>query len=146
NSFKRGAFSKSFARVDDNTYLASFTQDTASVDRLKTERLQLTLTKGAAGQWAVSKEEVKDTFEGLWRRVVGSESFARFSGFTFEREGLKVTSGPGMLYSWDLNGKMVGFRLVAGDLKYTYQVPTGLSAFQLVRATLLNDKERRGDF
>jgi hypothetical protein len=96
-SYKRGSYSKTFQKVDDTTYLASFHQDTAGKDQVKTERLVLTLKTTDGVDWEVVDEELKDTFTGLYRAVWGDEEFFTFESFTLEREGLKVTATNGSL-------------------------------------------------
>ena len=72
--YKRGTFSKSFKKVDASTYVVGFSRDTIEnkikpdTDQIKTERLDLTFKKGAAG-WTLAKEDVKDTFVALWIAV-----------------------------------------------------------------------------
>jgi hypothetical protein len=136
SSFKRGTFSKSFVRVDDSTYHASFMQDTASPGSLKVERLRITLSRKAPGQWTISKEEVLDTYEGLKRTVLGQEAFYRFATASFEQEGLRVKAGAGGLYAWSLEGKMIGMKIVAPDLAFEYAPPAELNVYQAVRAKI----------
>jgi len=121
--FKRGSYSKTFKKVDDTTYLASFHQDTAGKDQVKTERLTLTLKKSGDGKWTISEEKVEDTFTGLYRSVFGDEEFFNFETFGLEREGLKVTATNGSLVRDFYNGRIVGFVLFADDLKYDYTPP-----------------------
>src|SRR5262245_33011580 len=69
---KRGAYSKTFKKVDDNTYQVTFHQDTVETgkvknDQLKTERYLLTIKKDASGKWAIANEEVKDSYVELYR-------------------------------------------------------------------------------
>jgi len=122
-SYKRGSYSKTFHEVDDTTYQASFHQDTAGKDQVKTERLLLTLKKTGGVDWEVVDEEIKDTFTGLYRSVWGDEDFFTFESFTLEREGLEVTATNGSIVRDYFRGDIAGFVLFADDLKYTYTPP-----------------------
>ena len=139
NGFKRGSYSKNFKKVDDSTYQVVFHQDTAGNDRLKSERLLLTLKKDGSGKWAVAKEDLQDTYDGLYRGVVGDEQFFKFDKLSFDREGLKVTATNGSLYKDFFNGKTSRFVIVAPDLAYDYAPPTDLSLHQLHMQVLLKE-------
>jgi hypothetical protein len=121
--YQRGTYSKSFKKVDDTTYLASFHHDTAGKDQVKTERLTVTLKKSGDGKWTIADEKVEDTYTGLYRSVFGDEEFMKFETFNLEREGLKVTATNGSLVRDFFNGRIVGFVLFAADLKYDYKPP-----------------------
>src|SRR4029453_14525457 len=74
---KRGTFSKSFKKLSPTSYEVTFHQDTIEpktqpeTNQLKTERHALTFTKGADGRWAMSKDDLKDTYVGLYRGTFG---------------------------------------------------------------------------
>jgi hypothetical protein len=121
--YRRGSFSKSFRKVDDDTYQASFHQDTAGKDQVKTERLLLTLKKGDGVRWEIAEEEVKDTFTGLYRSVFGDEEFFTFESFSIEHEGMKISATNGSMVQDYYNGEVIGFVLFADDLKYDYEPP-----------------------
>lgn len=129
---KRGTYSKTFRKGAGDTYLATFHQDTMEKDadgnysRIKTERYELTIKKNASGAWEVSNAEVKDTFSRL-RRILFGDDVRAFDSLSFEKEGLKVTSGPGLLYTSRYDGKLFGARIMAADLKYTYAPPADVS-------------------
>jgi hypothetical protein len=122
-SYKRGSYSKSFRKIDDETFQASFHQDTAGKDQVKTERLLLTLKKKGDVDWEVVDEEVMDTFTGLYRSVWGDEEFFTFESFTIEIEGLEVTATNGSIARDYFRGGIAGFVLFADDLKYRYDPP-----------------------
>ena len=122
-TFKRATYSKTFRKVSDSTYLGTYHLQTAGPSDAKTERFEVTLSKGADGKWAITKEDVKDTVVGLVRFVPGDEKFFRFDRFRFDREGLKVTATNGTLYQDFIDGKPTGLTLAAADLTYEYQPP-----------------------
>src|SRR5262245_61871240 len=96
--YKRGTYSKSFKKVDAKTYLVSFHVGTIeaeaqpSTDQVRTERFELTLSKGNDGKWSITKQELKDTYIGLYRGYIGGEWVYSFSKLQFEKEGLKVSA------------------------------------------------------
>src|SRR5262245_39439284 len=126
---KRGTFSKSFKKLSPNSYLVTFHVDTIEpkalpdTDQLKTERHALTFNKGADGRWAMAKDELKDTYVGLYRGTFGGDLIYRFDALNFEKEGLKVHSGPGWAYGNARLGKMAGWVAFADDLKFDYAPP-----------------------
>jgi len=122
-SNKRGFYSKRFQKVDDSTYQVAFTTQTAGAERMTSERFRLTLKKDANGMWAIAKEEKMATFDDMWRRTVGSETFQKFDRLSFDREGLKVTATGGVLYTETLNGKPRTIAFGAPDLKFEYAPP-----------------------
>ena len=75
--YKRGTYSKSFKKVDASTYVVSFHEATIeektqeSTDQVKTERYELTVSKGSDKKWTITKQELKDTFIGLYRGHFG---------------------------------------------------------------------------
>ena len=85
---------------------------------MKVERYTLTLTKGADGKWAITKEDLKDTYDKMWRTTVGEAPFFAFDSLAFEREGLKVTGGAGTLYKVQLSKNDYPASCVDTILKY----------------------------
>lgn len=128
--FKLGRYSKSFKKVDASTYLVSFHQATIEkmtqepTDQVKTERYELTVSKGNDGKWAITKQELKDTFVGLYRGYIGGEWIYKFNALKFEKEGLKVSAGNGWAYGARRLGEPTGFAVFADDLKFDYTPPT----------------------
>jgi hypothetical protein len=143
-SYKRGVFSRNLMKVDDNTYTAVFHRDTAGDEQIKTERLLLTLKKDAAGKWSVAKEEVQDTYDGLYRVSPDKLEFYRFDKFVFDREGLKITATGGSLIKQFLMDKPQAVYLVAKDLAYEYNAPQYLDYYQMYRRVVLD--EYKNDF
>ncbi len=136
---KRGAYSRSFYKVDDATYQVTFHRDTIEKqgllgDQMKTERLLLTLKKDG-GSWKIAKEEVKDTRTELFAAVFSRGEIYPFQEFNFEREGLKVTASNGSIYRVVRQGKTFAFVLAADDLKYDYTLPpdTGYPWYDVTR-------------
>jgi hypothetical protein len=128
--YKRGTYSKSFKKVDASTYLVSFHQDTIedkaqeSTDQLRTERYELTVTKGRDGKWTIAKQELKDTYIGLYRGYYGGEWIYTFAKLQFEKEGLKVSATNGWAYAARRLGHTTGFSVFADDLKFEYTPPS----------------------
>jgi hypothetical protein len=123
HAYKRGVYSKSFQRVDDSTYTVGMHVATAGPQQMKVERLMLTLTKGADGTWSITKEDVKDTYDKMWRTTVPEAPFYSFDSVAFEREGLKVTGGAGTLYKVQLSGSDVSYVASAANLAFEYAPP-----------------------
>ncbi len=122
-SLQRGAYSRSVVPVDAETLQVTFHEDTVREDgSLLTERKRLTL-KRAGGKWAIVGEEVEDRLVGVFRPVMGDETFHRFDKIDLELEGLHVSGGAGFLFRDFVLGKPAGFVLVADGLRYEYTPP-----------------------
>jgi hypothetical protein len=121
---RRGSFSHDFERIDENTYQTSLIEDTAGEDQIKVERFLATISKGAGG-WEITDKELKDTWDGLYRSVVGDEEFFEFDGVEFEREGLTIRGGRGHLSRDFFMGEPAGWLLVTEDLSTHYEPPPG---------------------
>jgi hypothetical protein len=119
----RANYSKSFQRVDDDTYKVGFHVNKANEAKQVTERYVLTVTRAGSGKWAISGEELKHTYDGLRRTVPGDEDFHRFSSFRYEKEGLTVTASSGSVYKDYLEGDVVRLQLAADDLAYEFVPP-----------------------
>jgi hypothetical protein len=128
--FKRGTYSKTFKKVDASTYLVSFHEDTIefevkeSSDQVKTQRFTLTVKKGADGKWTIAKQDLADTYVGLFRGYFGGEWIYTFDALHFEREGLKVSAAKGWAYADRFLGETIGYRVFADDLKFEYVPPS----------------------
>jgi hypothetical protein len=96
---------------------------TAGPEQMKVERFTLTLTKGADGKWSITKEDLQDTFDKMWRTTVSEAPFYSFDSVAFEREGLKVTGGAGTLYKIQLNKADVSYVASAANLAFEYAPP-----------------------
>jgi hypothetical protein len=128
-TFKRGTYSKSFKKLNATTYVISFHQDTIeenaqeSTDQLKTERFEVTVSKGQDGKWTLSNKELKDTYVGLYRGYFGGEWIYTFAKLQFEKEGLKVSATNGWAFGARRLGHATGFTVFADDLKFEYTPP-----------------------
>jgi hypothetical protein len=122
-SFKRGAWSKSFRKVDEQTYQGTLHVDTALGENMKTERLTVTLKNAGDGAWSITSHEVQDTYEGLHRGIPGDGTCQRFSGFNFSHEGLSIKASGGSLCTDSYQGKVEIFVVGGPDLSYTYAPP-----------------------
>ena len=120
---KRGTYSRSFRKVDDSTYQVTFHVDTASERTMKTERYLLTLKKEGL-EWKIANEELKDTYTDLHRIWLEDSKFARFDGFSFNKEGLKVSAGKGSFYKVYRDGELEAITAWAPDIAYVYTPPT----------------------
>lgn len=142
--YKRGTYSKTFRKGDGDMYHVTFHQDTMEKDaeghyaKVKTERYDLAVKKGAGGKWELASADVKDTFSKLRRSLFG-EDIRAFESLSFEKEGLKVSSGPGLLYTYKYDGKVMSTRIMAVDLKYTYAPPADVTYnyYQIIMKRLL---------
>ena len=127
--YRRGTYSKTFKKVDASTYLVSFHEDRIesevkeSTDQVKTERFVLTVTKGADGKWTIAKQDLADTYVGLFRGYFGGPWIYTFERLQFEKEGLKVSATKGWAYADRLLGETNGYRVFADDLKFEYVPP-----------------------
>ncbi len=117
---KRTTYSRSFAKVDEETYLGTVHVDTAEETSLTTERLQLTLKK-EGNRWIVADKQVVDTFSVL-RRGMGGNCYP-FERFSFEREGLTVSGNNGWVCEQYFEGKVNFTAVGADDLRYEYEPP-----------------------
>ncbi len=128
--FKRGSYSKTFKPVGSSMYTVAFSQDTIepegkdATQQMKTERFDLTIGKDAKGKWSIAKQDLKDTYVGLYRGFIGGEWIYKFDGLHFEKEGLKVSAAKGWAYAHRRLGQMVGFTVFADDLSFGYAPPT----------------------
>lgn len=142
----RGSFSPVFKKVDDSTYSATFLENTAEKDTEKVERLLLTIKRGGDGKWAIAKEDVQDTYDGLHRSLRENDEFYRFDKFVFDRYGMKVTATDGSFYKTNYMGKPSTVTLVADDLAYEYMPlkDVSLNYYNTYKYTIL--KEYPNDF
>jgi len=121
-AYKRAISSRSFQKVDDSTYQVGLHVDTANGQEQVTERYLLTL-KNKGGDWVIDKEELQDTYKGLFRGVLGDEDCMHFDQFTLEREGLKTKATNGSLCKDYFQGRVSRFSLAAADLSFEYVPP-----------------------
>jgi hypothetical protein len=142
NSYMRGTFSRAFKKVDDNTYTTSMNRDTVTADRMKVERFLVTLIRKDGNSFEVSKEELQDTFDKLYRSPPRNEKFFAFQALNFDREGLKASSGPGFMYVDYVQDQPVAFRFTGSGLKYEYAPPEGVNQFQEAHVWRAVQKER----
>jgi len=121
--FKRAIASRSYRRVDDNTYQVGLHVDSAMGTELVTERYVVTLKAGADGDWAITNEELKDTYKGLYRGVLGDEDCDHFSSFSLQREGLILKATNGSLCKDYYRDQVARISVAADDLSYEYAPP-----------------------
>ena len=128
--YKRGTYSKSFKKVDASTFTVAFHEDTIEPEgddhsqHVKTERYELVVQKDAKGNWSLGKQELKDTYVGLYRGIFGGGWIYKFDTLRFEKEGLKVSATNGWAYAYRLMGKTQGWAVFADDLKFDYAPPS----------------------
>jgi hypothetical protein len=123
-TYRRGTSSKNFERVDDDTYRVTWHEDTASEDRLKTERYTLALTrKSGTDHWEISERKLEDTLKDVIRLVPGDETFYRFETFAFNHEGIEVEITDGSAFVDYLDGKASSIQLASDDIEWRYAPP-----------------------
>jgi hypothetical protein len=122
-SNKRGAWSRSFKKVDDTTYEGTLNVDTAAGPDMKTERYRVTLKPAAEGAWSITDQKLEDTYDGMHRGVLGDEACQRFQSFGFAREGLGIKATNGSLCTDFYQGKVARILVSAPDLTYVYEPP-----------------------
>lgn len=121
--FRRGRYSNRFTKAS-GAWHAVFHQETAKADTLLVERLLLTLAPDpSTGEWRIVSEQVQEAYDALSRPVPGDEEFLAFDAFSLEREGLRITSGPGFLSKDFRLGRPERLVIRAGALEYSYQPP-----------------------
>jgi hypothetical protein len=147
NNFKRGSYSRFFRKVDDSTYKTALLQDTVTGNQMKVERFEVSLKQKPDKTWEVANQELQDTFDKLYRQMPRDEKFFAFQSFSFNREGLKVTAGPGTLFTNYRNGELVEFAIAANELKYEFTPPADIKEFQQghVYRALLSEPKRKDD-
>jgi hypothetical protein len=126
--YQRGTYSKKFHKIDDATYQVTFTQDSATGDRLKTERFLLTLSKDG-GTWKIADEELVGTYARMIREVPGDETYRKFDSFRYNGQGLDLEVTNGTLLIDYLDGEPDSI-LMDGTMKYAYQPPGDLGYHQ----------------
>lgn len=140
--YRRGSFSKFFHKVDEDTYQVAFHRDSAGKDRLLTERFLLTLKRNGS-KWTIASEDLKDSYDGLTRLAPGEEEFYRFDSVAFDREGMKVSCGPGHLVKASRAGKTEYFAFAGSGLQYEYLPPTIESTVEPRKYQQLYEKLKR---
>jgi hypothetical protein len=145
-STKRGTYSRSFRKVDDATYLATFHVDTVEpspddpkTDRLRTERYELTMKGFAGSPWKIAREDLKETSANLYRGWSDSGEFFQFDNLAFDQEGMKVSATKGLLWMNVRQGKPQGFTLFADDLAYAYTPPQETGYYNLIKARIVKE-------
>ena len=145
-AFKRGTYSRAFKKLDGSSYQATFHVDTVEpspndpkTDRLRTERLLLTLKKDVGGSWKIDKEEVKDTSATIYRGWVDTSEVYTFEKLSFEKEGMKLGATNGYLWMNLREGKPQGVVLFADNLSYEYTPPPDTGYYELVKRRILKD-------
>jgi hypothetical protein len=145
-STKRATYSKSFRKIDDSTYAATFHVDTVEpspddpkTDRLRTERYELTLKGFAGTPWKIAKEDLKESSATLYRSWADAGELYKFDKMAFEREGLKLSASNGFLWMVVRQGKPQGLFLYAADLTYAYTPPTDTGYYGLIKSRIVKE-------
>jgi hypothetical protein len=145
-STKRGTYSRSFRKIDDSTYAATFHIDTvepspddSKTDRLRTERYELTLKGFAGTPWKIAKEDLKESSASLYRGWFGGGEIYKFDKLAFEREGLKLSATNGYLWMVSRQGKPQGLTLYADDLTYAYTPPADTGYYGLIKSRIVKE-------
>ncbi len=117
---KRGYFSRSFKRLDTDTYAVTVHLETAGVETKTTERYLLTLKKNAKG-FDVAGSELKDTYAGMHRGTSGK--CLPFEKFTFDRGGMDLKGGQGTVCAFYYQGRVENFIVHADSMSYRFEPP-----------------------
>ena len=123
---RRGRFSEKFRKLDDTTYQTIFIERTAGRTILKVDRFLLTLKNTEGRKWEIAKEELLQSYDGM-RRSWDIPTFRSFESLSFEREGMKVTGGPGQLYLSVYEGNIRKITATADNMAWEYRIPERVS-------------------
>ncbi|MDH3785281.1 MAG: hypothetical protein OEV00_08140, partial [Acidobacteriota bacterium] len=126
--FKRGAYSSRFEKVDDTTYAATVQIDTAFETSMQTERIRMILDVEGSAKVSVREELIEDTYTALYRSR--GYSCYPFSSFAFDREGMKMSSGPGHVCEFYFNEEVNQVGIASDSLMYEYTLPEHLELIQ----------------
>jgi len=143
---------------DDGKYVTTFFKSVVSGDTKTVGHYELVLGKDDEGKWAITDTiVVSDNVQTLNRPPLDHEKFFAFDAFSFDREGFKVTSGPGtgvirmrnsvlISRSPKINRHLGGWALqiefYSDSLDYQYAPPddTGYAPrYRIVKETLKKD-------
>ncbi|RMG46146.1 MAG: hypothetical protein D6718_06050, partial [Acidobacteria bacterium] len=117
---------------------------------MKRERYELILAPGEDGDWRIASEEKVDEITGLVRFAPEDEKFYRFDSFSFEAEGMKVTSGPGVVIVDYIGDELGDLTLEGEGLAYSYEPPRDeldfYSVYRLVQAKKAKDLKFDPDY
>lgn len=130
-SYLYGSYYNDFTPAGDD-YQVTFIKRISQPDELVTERYTLTLRQ-EGGDWKIADEKLEQRVEGLFfRSVPRDETFHEFDSFSFDREGLELSSGPGELIVDYRRGEPVRLMVRAEDLTYDYMTPVELGWYGAV--------------
>ncbi|HEX5042153.1 MAG TPA: M1 family aminopeptidase [Candidatus Polarisedimenticolaceae bacterium] len=145
-SRRRLAYSRAFRPLPDGRWETVAYRDTAEGDRMRTERLVLTLAPSGRKAWQVQGERVEDVYDTLYRSVPGGETFARFDAFTFEEEGIRLRAEGGSVATTRFAGDVTTLTIVADAMRFTYDPPPEEREIARVAEVLATDRAERRTF
>ena len=145
-SRRRLAYSRAFRPLPDGRWETVAYRDTAEGERMRTERLTLTLAPGRRKSWQVEGERVDDVYEALSRTLPGGEAYSRFDAFTFEEEGIRLRAEGGSLATTRFAGDVATLTIVADTMSFTYEPPAEEGEIARVATVLATDRPERRTF
>ena len=143
---RRLAYSRFFEPLDGGRWETVAYRDSLEGERMRTERLRLTLAPGERNGWYVESEQVEDVYEGLHRTLPGGERYSRFDGFVFEAEGIRLAAEGGCLATSTFAGEVATLTIVADSMTFEYDPPPELTETARVARALAADKPERRTF
>jgi hypothetical protein len=145
-SRRRLAYSRRFRPLANGRWETVGYRDTADGERMRTERLMLTLAQGGGKAWQVEGERVADIYEDLYRALPGGEAYSRFDAFTFEEEGIRLRAERGSLATTRFAGEVTTLTIVADTMRFTYDPPEEEAELARVARVLATDRPERRTF
>ncbi|MDQ7088753.1 MAG: hypothetical protein Q9Q13_13245 [Acidobacteriota bacterium] len=123
--FQKARSSMSFEPAEGGRYEVVVYKDVVDEGgrTMHTERYRLTLEKESEEKWKIVDQELEDTITGMARYMPGDEKFYHYESFHFDREGLKVDSGPGSMIVFYRNGKRRRMVFTGERLSFSYEPP-----------------------
>ncbi len=120
-STKRASFSRHYRKVDDGSYQTTLIVSTASNDQMVTERFLVTMKDQGGQKWAITGEDLQETYDQVFRPVGGN--CYPFGEFSFDREGMTMRGSNGAMCEYYRRGKVIAFDVVSDDLAFDYKAP-----------------------
>lgn len=145
-SRRRLAYSRQFRPLTDGRWETVGYRDTAEGERMRTERLTLTLAPGPGKSWRLEGERVDDAYDTLYRTLPGGETYSRFDAFTFEEEGIRLRAERGSVAMTRFAGDVATLTLVADTMRFAYDPPEEEAELARAARVLATDRPERRTF
>jgi len=106
------------------------------------------VARSTASAAVIVPGDVQDYIRMLPLPVNGNERFQQFDAFSWQREGLRVTAGPGSLFAVARDGRVERFTLAASglDWAYTHPLEKDRRLYELLRTKHEDDVSFTPDF